>query len=180
MRRATLGALALIALTGCAGTDSPPRDEGDAPRGSNADVPAAPKRPKPEPTEPEDTGPARFGQSYTYTDGITVRVTKPKPYTPSEYAAVGRGAPIMFDVILVNETRKPFDPSLALVSVQSGNREAEEIFDSEKGLDGTPQTKVLPGREARYTVGFSVKNPDDLVVQVAPSFEHEESLWATR
>jgi hypothetical protein len=65
-------------------------------------------------------------------------------------------------------------------TLQSGNREAESIFDSARGLNGTPSTAVLPGREVRWEEGYTVKDPADLVYQVQPSFDHEATYFVTK
>jgi hypothetical protein len=39
------------------------------------------------------------------------------------------------------------------IILESANAEAEQAFDSAKGLNGAPSTKVLNGREAKFKVG---------------------------
>ena len=63
--------------------------------------------------------------------------------------------------------------------MQSGNSEADEIFDTEKGLNGTPSTKLLEGRESKFTAGVTVKNPDDLVLEVTPDFDHASVMYVS-
>jgi hypothetical protein len=57
------------------------------------------------------------------------------------------------------------DPSY--ISVQSGNEEADHVFDSPTGLKGPPDTKVLKGRELEFDVGFGVADTKDVVMEVA-------------
>ncbi len=51
--------------------------------------------------------------------------------------------------------------------MQSNNKEAEDVFDAENGLEGSPSTKLLKGRESEWEVGFAVANPKDMVMEVA-------------
>jgi hypothetical protein len=131
--------------------------------------PQAKTKPKPKPTpRPGVDVPLRFGQAFTWKPGITVKVGKPKPYHPSQYAAVGKGKNhVAFLVTLVKKTGKTFDPTLIYMTMQSGNVEAQAIYD-ENGVGDTPQTKLLDGREAQFKVGFTVKNPQDLVFEMSP------------
>ena len=63
------------------------------------------------------------------------------------------------------------------IEVQSGNTEADQVFDSENDVGGGPSTKLLNGREAKFKIAFTVANPKDLVMEVRPSFEHESVLF---
>lgn len=72
-----------------------------------------------------------------------------------------------------------FDPVLFNATMESGNAEAPQVFDSEEQLMGPPQTKLLEGREARFPVGFTVKNPKDLVLEVSPDagVKYKSVIW---
>lgn len=174
MRYALASIVVLAALTsGCASTEGSVDDA--PPRGSNNDenVPSVSTSPTDEGESEDagqDDGQLEFGQSYTWVDGLSVTITKPKPYQPSEYAYVGErgGKPMRFTVTIVNETGAVFDPSMAYMTMQSGNEEAEQIFDSEAGMNGSPSTKLLDGREAKFDIAFAVKNPADLVLEFEP------------
>jgi hypothetical protein len=109
-----------------------------------------------------------FGKSYTWDDGVRLTVGKPQKLTPSEFAVVDKSKRyVKFTVIVVNKSAKPVGLGLAYISVQSGNEEAEHIFDSPSGLNGPPDTKVAKGGEVKFHVGFGVANPKDLFMEVA-------------
>lgn len=86
---------------------------------------------------------------------------------------------LAFDVTIVNGSEETYDPAFFLASMQSGNTEAEEIFDSENGFEGSPSTSLLPGREAEFRIGFGVSDPDDLVMEVAPGFEYDAAVFTS-
>ena len=161
--RATLIAAVLaFVFTGCGATgatnDSPPE-------GSNGDKSATKTEKSEAPKEDNPT----FGQSYTWEDGITIKISKPETFEPSEYAMTKESAAYLkFGVRLINKTGKTFDPALVYATLQSGNEESEAIFDTEQGVGDSPSTKLLDGREAKWVIGFGVKDPKDLVLEISP------------
>lgn len=180
MKTRLAAALSVIALTlGCASTSGSANE--DPPSGTNADSSeaAAAEEPSEEPTE-EDSGVIAFGESYTYEDGLTVTLSPPAPFKPSYKEVVtGDGQPIQFEVTIVNNTGAPFDPSGVYTTVQSGNEEGEELFDTEAGLDGSPTTTLLDGRESKFKIGYAVKDPADLVLQMTPSYDYEDVIYTS-
>jgi hypothetical protein len=167
---ATFGTLMVAA---CGGTAGGPSTED--PVGDNA-----PSEIFSEPAEAESTPPdniAEWREAWTWDDGLSVRLTKPKPFVPSDTAATGHQPHhIKFTVTIVNDTDALYDPAASLwFTMQSGNREADQVFDGDMG--GSPSTKLLPGREAAFQSGWNVMNPDDLVFEVQPSFDHQAVLF---
>ncbi|NNG20984.1 hypothetical protein HJ590_15730 [Naumannella sp. ID2617S] len=60
--------------------------------------------------------------------------------------------------------------------MQSDNEEGSPVFDFGK-LPTPPQTKVLSGREVKFKVAFGVADPNDVVMQVRPGFEHADFVF---
>ncbi|MCI1748852.1 MAG: hypothetical protein LKI24_12670 [Acidipropionibacterium sp.] len=121
---------------------------------------------------------AKFGSAYVYQDGLSVTVSAPKAFEPSEYAAGTDNFKhfVSFEVRIVNKTGKPWDPSLFSATVQSDNEEGEEVFDD--GLEGAPQTKLLNGRETKFAVAYGVANPKDIVMEVNPDMiDHDAVMF---
>ena len=157
-----------------AGCREPPaikRATGECSRPPSSQPTASPHPPpSSEPTESEK--PERktlpFGKSYTWDDGVTVTVGKPQKFKPSAYTVVDKTKRYLrFSVAVVNKSSKPIDLGLAYISVQSGNKQASEVFDSGTSLRGPPDTKVLKGRTSQFEVGFAVTDPKDVVMEVA-------------
>lgn len=184
-----IGAALAVAIlfAGCTATGSEPKSASSEPVGNNRPASSAPASPEAEPTTaPEETSEAApteeedakpFGSSWTWDDGLAITVSKPKDYKPSEYAGQeGYTKYVMFDVTLVNKSSKAWDPSLFFATLQSGNEEAPEIYDSAK-LKDRPSTKLLKGREVTFQIAFAVKDPKDLVLEVTPDFEHNAALY---
>ena len=80
-------------------------------------------------------------------------------------------------VTVLNGTSATYEPALFNLSAQSGDAESEQVFDSGNGVGGSPNTKLLKGRQAKWKVAFAVKNPKDLVVEVTPDFEHDPVIY---
>lgn len=183
-------ALAVI-MAGCTAVGGSPSD--DSPTGNNrpAETASAPDttstdattaEPTDEPTttepEPSTSDTLKFGQTNKWQDGLSITIGKPAPYKPSESAAGTEGFTkfVVFDVTIVNQTGKAWDPSLFMSSLQSANEEASEVYDSAR-LKDRPSTKLLNGREVKFKIAYGVKDPADLVLEVTPDFEHEAALY---
>lgn len=167
----------LIALLTCAGLVagcSSGSVDDNPPKGSNT-ASAEPAEDE-ESEEPKQDDPT-FGQAYTWEDGISVTVARPKPYKPTEYSSLTDvkdwPAYVSFEVTVVNSTDKKFDVEMFSTSLQSADKEAEEVFDSEKGLEGSPSTSLLPGRQSKFLIAYGVQNPKDLVMDVNVDYDHD-------
>ena len=177
---------AVVTVSGCGGTSGMVAT-GKQMTGSNrpaetATATTTQQSPPPTSEAPPPVVNPKFGETFTYEDGLVVTVGAPQPFTPSEYAFVGEPAPpafVAFDVTIVNGTQQNFDPVSFYVTMQSANVEEEQIFDSENGIEGSPSTPILPGREAVFKIAFGATNPNDLVMQVSPSFDHEPIIYTS-
>jgi hypothetical protein len=188
------GTLAVLIASLCSACLATPDDnlEGNPPAGANRHATTASTPTVPTPTVPTPSVPTpsmrpeqetrSFGKAYTWDDGVTVTVGKPKSFRPSEYAAVEKGKLyVKFTVTVVNKSNKPVDLGLTYISVQSKNQEADEVFDSGSGLKGPPDTKVLKGRVSEFDVGFGVADPKDVVMEIAlhSDFGRPSLLYST-
>jgi hypothetical protein len=156
-----------------AGADPPP---------TVASTPTGPTQTVPTPSVRPEQETLAFGKAYTWEDGVTVTVGKPKSFRPSEFAAVEKGKRyVKFTVTVVNKSNKPVDLGLTYISVQSKNKEADEVFDSASGLKGPPDTRVLKDRVSEFEVGFGVADPKDVVMEIAlhSDFVRPSLLYST-
>lgn len=199
----TLGTALLLTLAGCASTTGGPTT-GPAPTGVNhlatttGQPDATPESSEPSqatqdaPTTQDETkdtpatdSPAEassevaFGKTYTYKDGLSVTVSKPSTYHPTSSAAITKKWPhyVTFKVTVVNKTANKVDLNLFTATAQSSSKEAEAVFDSEGGLEGPPSTRLLKGRESTFKIGFGVQDPKDIVMDVAPDFDHDTATF---
>lgn len=120
-----------------------------------------------------------LGEDFVWEDGTTASVSEPTTYTPSEWAAGGEGydSHVSFKVTVTNGSDVPLDASFTSPTVQSGEREGDEIYDDEMG--GSPDSSILPGRTVTFTVAYGVDDPSDLIVEFSPTWDHDAAYWTT-
>lgn len=130
-------------------------------------------------TTSDEPATAKFGEGFTFRNGLAVTVAPPEPFTPSGSASgfeAGDQA-VTFTITIVNESPDNYDPALFTTNLQSGNREASKIYDSANNVGSTPTVVILPGREAEFQVAYSVIDPTDLVMEVSPGFEYRDAIF---
>lgn len=132
------------------------------------------------PDQPEGT----FGKgAVAYPDGLTVSLSKPEPFEPSEGAYVDAEAPhyVKFTVTVKNGSDERVDPILMYVSLASGETEGVAVFDVVNGLSSPPETTITPGDTRSWVVAFGVTDPDDLTAQVSMGdYVHDDALFRLR
>jgi len=100
-------------------------------------------------------------------------VGKTTEYEPSS-SAVGTDPGKKYVLITFTVgSDKGYDPGEFQASVQSGDAEAEHVYDWAKGVLGAPSTQILMGRETKFSLAFAVPDPADLTVLVAPGLDYE-------
>jgi len=178
---------ATVGLTACGGMSG--ETASTQPTGTNAlptatsSATVADETPTPTPTEEptaEEDATIKFGKAFTWENGVSTTVSAPKTYPRSGDSGMGGEKfkyAVQFTVTIVNKSGKTFDPSGTNASVQSGDVDGDEIFDSANGFSGSPDTKVLNGRQAKFKVAFGVANPKDIVFEFAPGFEYSSQIW---
>lgn len=132
-------------------SDSPTQVQPTVQPTTTVSKPKAPPAPK-KPTT------AAFGETFTYTDGLSVTVASVEPYTPSQYAAGTRPGDeaIIATVKIRNRTKEPFDTSLFSLNVKAGadGVAGDSIFDDNSG-DGFSGT-IVPGSVATAKFAFDI------------------------
>lgn len=173
---AALAAATLLAA-GLASCTSTPTASSSAPDEKQDDTISAPSfAPEPEPA-PEPVGNLAFGEAMTWVDGLSVSVSQPVAFTPSEYAAGGNHPHnVRFSVTITNGTPENYD-GYVFMTATSGGAAAEQIFDTTSGLSGPPSGVILPGQTITFETGFNVVDPASIVLSVAPGFAYEDAIF---
>ncbi|MDX3848499.1 hypothetical protein [Streptomyces europaeiscabiei] len=73
--------------------------------------------------------------------------------------------------------------SLLTIRCQYGSvgKDGQEIFDSARGLDGTPSTHLRAGRSITAKFGCELpRNEKYIQIEVQPSFESRTAIFAGR
>lgn len=165
-------ALLGLGLTGCSTTPVASTSE----KSVTADQPQETTTPSPETKVDTD---AKFGETVSY-EGLDLQVSTGTPFTPSEYASTGdQPNNVSYTVTIKNTGTEKYDPSLIYITASSAGSEAQEVFDTEGGYGGAPQTSVAPGATVSYKLGFNVANPDDVRMDVNPGmFDYEAATYS--
>jgi len=113
----------------------------------------------------------RYGDPYSYGDGLEVAVNAPQRYTPSGNATgVDEGIPVRMQVVVTNRTDRDFRPNTLQVSATSGGHEASAVWDPDQGIALTgPDITVPAGASIHFNVAFAVADPGDMVLEVTPA-----------
>ncbi|MFI0718417.1 DUF4352 domain-containing protein [Streptomyces sp. NPDC021224] len=141
----------------------------------------------PEPAAPVKKKPAvaAYGDTYTYTDGLAITVSKVAKYTPGQYAAGAHHGDkaVVLTVKITNGTGKPFDTTLLSVNVKAGadGEAAEDIFDLDNtigdGFSGTVVPAATATAKFAYDIPKSATGKLDIEVQPDSGLEYESWHW---
>lgn len=176
-------ALALmVALTGCGGPSAVAAD----PKASNAAVEDEPAEVEPveEPAPPVNNLIKQFGEVVTYDDNVSISVSAPTPFTPTnlDYFPLGEGeTAVVFKVVLTNNSTEPLEPG-ALAQANSGGKPATYITDvgnpEYPDLGLFPTTTILPGQTLEWFTAFGVTNVEDITLEISPtSFVYDSAIF---
>lgn len=166
-----LGLALMMILSAC----STPRADAPDPKASAATIEESPEAEEEVSAPPVNNLVKQFGEVVTYEDGLSVSLSAPTQFTPTEYAqgVVEGQTPMIFKVVLTNGTEEPVDP-YTYVTVSSAGAESGIIGDfgnPEVGdVGGFPTTAVLPGQTVEWLVGFSIADPSSITADVSTGF----------
>lgn len=169
----------LFIITGCTTTEAVAAD----PKASAATVEEDTVTAEVEPPAIDELV-KQFGDVVTYKDGVSISVSAPTPFTPSnlDYFPLAEGeTAVILKVVLTNNSDKPFEPS-ALAQANSGGKPATYLSDyanPEYGnVGGFPTTSILPGQTLEWFVGFGVADPADITLEISPTpFEYDNAIF---
>ncbi|MFD5327647.1 DUF4190 domain-containing protein [Streptomyces sp. NPDC127092] len=138
-----------------------------------------------EPTaEPTEQAPKalKFGDTFTYEDGIKVTVSKPRAYQPDGFAVSHKKGNKAFQVTVtvVNGGKQPLDAAVVLPEATDANGAAAEmVFDG--SLASAPFSgKILPGKQAKsdFTFSLPADAAGEMQVEMSPTvLEHDAQFW---
>lgn len=108
----------------------------------------------------------KFGSGCTY-KSVTISVSKLSRYRPSNTALCTESKyGYSFYVTVINKSRKVVKFGLS-PSASSSRGDGDFCADSAKGLTGTPDTNLLPGRRVTYKEGFTFTSNKQITVQIS-------------
>ncbi|WKK72894.1 DUF4190 domain-containing protein [Rathayibacter oskolensis] len=121
-----------------------------------------------------------FGETLTYTDGVSLSVTAPTEFAPTEYASgADQAVNVVFTFTIENGSDQNLDP-YTYAAVSSGGVEASRIFDIDNAVGDIstgPSTVILPGGSVTWQEAYSLTDPASIVLQLSPSFDYQEAIF---
>lgn len=119
-----------------------------------------------------------FGDVITYKDGVSLSVSKPATYTPTDVAAgtVDGQDNLAFTIVVTNNSKKNVDVG-GFPQVTSGGQQAHTITDLEKNVGVPPVTTLLPGKSIKWVAAFSVADPKDVTIEYTPGFDYDQAIF---
>lgn len=147
---AVVVAMSLPLMAGCSG---------DAPASSSS------SNVTPSPAAESD-GPLtkKFGETFTWDDGVAITMSKPKPFTSGADAMHPNVTGVVLDVTVKNGSERPVTIQGDLTMLpKSGGQDTMAIQDKAAGVD-LPEDPVEAGGSVKFKVAFSPG--DDLTVEV--------------
>ncbi|MGB5952577.1 MAG: hypothetical protein WBG57_08715 [Ornithinimicrobium sp.] len=195
---AAAAALAVLVVAGCAGegtvTEAPEVEGAPATTSEPAETEEPTQDPSTqsqarteEPTEAEtelaeqfeevgaQTDAASFGDTVAWDDGISLSVSEPEPYEPTESAAGNEGfdEAVKFTVTVTNDTDEEVSLLFLFATVTSGGSEGSQVFDYGGGLEFAFDD-VPPGEQTEVEQAHAVNDADDVVVNISPDLFYDE------
>jgi hypothetical protein len=123
-----------------------------------------------------------FGDTQAWDDGVSMTVSGPEPFTPSDLAAgADQAEDVVFTLTITNDSSENVQP-VVFSRLESDGVEATRILDvgAEGGQVGIPPTTaVLPGESLTWREAWSVADSASLTLQTAPSFTYEDVTWTS-
>jgi hypothetical protein len=122
-----------------------------------------------------------FGKIITYTDGVSISVSTPAPYQPTEFAAgaVDGQSAVVFTVVVTNGSKETLDVA-AFASANSGGKVASSIADLANNIGLSPSTSLLAGQTVQWQEAFSVADVNDITFQITPDFLHDKAIFDSK
>lgn len=121
-----------------------------------------------------------FGDTMEWDDGVSMSVSEPEPFTPSDLSGgADQAVNLVFTLTITNDSSENVQP-IVISTLSSDGTEATRIIDI--GADGgqvgiPPTTPILPGESITWREAWSVADEDSLTMQTAPSFQYEPAIF---
>ncbi|GAA5111149.1 hypothetical protein [Haloechinothrix salitolerans] len=111
------------------------------------------------------TGEQAFGDQFTFLNGLSVTVSRPKSFTPSETAYPEAPRAVAFEIVIKNGTEWPYHLSDLSITTVVGGEERPELIDTTQGYNGIVDisAEVPVSRKTRMTLAYAANPHTDTV-----------------
>ncbi|WP_229816312.1 hypothetical protein [Streptomyces lucensis] len=131
--------------------------------------------------ETSDDGIYALDDTVVYDDSdVEVGLSGFKRAVTGEFGEPENASYLGFTIKLKNAGSKTFDPTALTVNCSYGRdgKSSEAVFDSDAGLEGGPETRLLAGRSLNVPWGCELPKGEKLIqIEVTPDFDSEASVF---
>ncbi|MCL3992573.1 hypothetical protein [Streptomyces lavenduligriseus] len=128
----------------------------------------------------EEDGVYALDDTAVYEPATEVALSGLKRSVTGEYAEPENTPYLQFTVKVKNGGKKALDITQLTVNCSYGKdgKSSDSVFDSEAGLEGGPETKLLPGRSLNVPWGCELPKGEKLIqIEVSPDFESDAAIF---
>jgi hypothetical protein len=114
---------------------------------------------------------ATIGQRRDLGNGLSVTISSPKSFTPTDTAYPHSVRGIAFDLTIENNSSVAYRPSQLSITATADGDDVAQIIDSTQGYPGSVRAAddVAPGQSLHFAVAFAAPNKTvSLTVSVQP------------
>jgi hypothetical protein len=126
-------------------------------------------------------GALAFGETAETESHIKVKLSDFQRGTSSDTAVPSDTDQVKYRVWVTNDSDKPLNLGWLTAGCMYGNpaQPAEEVFDSARGLNGTPSSSLLPGDTARFALACALPESEKyLRIQIGPNWDDTPAMFA--
>lgn len=163
---ATLAGCSLSACSGIGGsqTDTAPPD---ATVSASQDTRSAGDAQDTQDDSAGDTFTVALDKTATWNNGVKAHLSGFSRGTSGEYASPSGKAYLAFSVTVQNGSKSAIDLSMISLSCPDG---ADQIFDTDAGFEGTPDTHLLPGKSQTWKAACEFpKTVRSVQIEITPT-----------
>ncbi|WP_282828771.1 hypothetical protein [Gulosibacter sediminis] len=122
----------------------------------------------------------------TYDDGVSISMSQPSEFTPTnlDYMPRAEGdTSVVFKVVLTNNSSEVLEP-IVFPEASSGGKPAIMVADvgnpDYPNLGMAPTMSILPGQTIEFYTAFNVADPSNITLEVSPtSFKYENAIFTS-
>lgn len=110
---------------------------------------------------PAESGAGKSNQVHAFgttlsTSKYDITIGAPTAFTPSQ-SSLSTGPTTAFKVTVKNTSSEPLSLALTTVNAMHDSTAADTVYDSAKGIEGAPSTRLRPGQQTSWTAVFEGK-----------------------
>lgn len=123
----------------------------------------------------------KLGDIISYKDGLSVSVSVPAPYTPTDEAVgvVAGDTYLVFNIVITNNSKKNVDIG-GFPQLNSGGEAAHAISDVANNIGVPPNTTLLPTQSITFQDAYSVKDQNDLTYLISPAPLYDQAIFTSK